>query len=211
MVSIDGIEVLTELEEVISPSHTALLVIDFQGNWTAGSAPAEAVVANVAAVLDSARTAAVRVIYTVNVHLPRHQSISGPCLRRLLKGGYKPGEDPIPYRADPGNVKITPAIAPIQDERVIGKYRANAFMGTDLDVILRSSGIKSLVLVGRASDWCLEATLWNAIDRDYYTLVLEDCVHSARQAGHRAALEQMRVTSEVAKSTDVIAIWDERS
>ena len=127
--------------------------------------------------------------------------------RAGIGSGYKPGEDPIPYLAGTEGTEVVSAIAPKTGERVLGKYRANAFKGRELEVLLSPHHIKSIVFTGRATDWCVEATLWEALARVYYTLVLEDCVHSGRKEGHGAALEQMRVISEVAKAQDVIEIW----
>ncbi len=209
MIVVDGNEVFTELDEVVSPAHTALLVIDFQGrNWGGGNADRESVLSNTAAVLEAAREAGILVIYTVNIHQPRHRSLSGAHIRRLIREGYKPGEDPIPYPIGTEATEIPSAIAPKSDERVLGKYRANAFKGTELEVLLSPGQVKTIVFAGRSTDWCVEATLWEAIARDYYTLVLEDCVHSGREEGHRAALQQMEVISEVATSGDVTKIWE---
>ena len=80
-------------------------------------------------------------------------------------------------------------------------------MGTDLDVILRSNGILSLVLVGCSTDWCVEATVWDSTGRDYYAVMLQDCVQGPRPDGHEAALKQMAVIADVASSEDVIGIW----
>ena len=208
MREIDGKEVFTELAEVVATEHTALLVIDVQRSdgW-AGSRERKAAVGRMAQVLQAARQAGVLVIYFYNERLPNHANISAPYLRLLLKTGYQPGTDPIVCLEGSPDAEIVPQIAPKESERVIGKPRASAFVGTDLDVILRSNGILSLVLVGGSTDWCVEATAWGATGLDYYAVVLQDCVQGPRPDGHEAALKQMAVIADVAESEDVIGIW----
>jgi len=209
MERVDGKDILMELAGVVAPKHTALLVIDVQigDSWDKETKRKNAV-EKMLTVLQAARKAGVMVIYSRNVRLPRHCNISGPYLRCLLKGGYQPGRDPISFLKGSPDIEIVSKIAPRQGELVIDKPRGSAFVGTDLDVILRSNGILSLVLVGGSTDWCVEATVWDATGRDYYAVVLEDCVQGPRPDGHGAALKQMAAIADVAKAEDVITIWN---
>ena len=147
------------------------------------------------------------VLYFRNVLFPRHTNVSPPYLRLLLQGGYKPGEDPIPCFEGGPETDIVDRIKPQSGEKIIDKARASAFAGTNLDMILRSNGIESLALVGGSTDWCVEATVWDATGRDYYTVMLSDCVHGPRPKGHEAALKQMDMIADVAASEEVIMIW----
>ena len=202
---IDGKEVYTELEEVVRPPHTALLVVDLQGDYEKEHG-ASGVLKSLPPVLAAARHAGVMVIYTRNTYLPHHRSLAPAQLRRLLKSGYDPGTQ-LAYHLDSSFREVVSSVAPAQSERVIDKMRGSAFVGTELEVVFRSNGIRTIVLCGKATDQCVMATLWDALGKDYYTVVLTDCVSSNRPAGHEAALEQMKTISDIALGADLISIW----
>lgn len=64
--------------------------------------------------------------------------------------------------------------APRPDEPVVVKRRVSAFTGSDLEVLLRGRGIRSLVLAGISTSGVVLSTLREAADRDYGITVLAD-------------------------------------
>ncbi|MFD6160958.1 cysteine hydrolase [Nocardia sp. NPDC060256] len=86
---------------------------------------------------------------------------------------------------------IHPALAPVGPEFVITKSRVSAFGATDLDRILRSREITTLVLVGVATSGVVLATLLDAFDRDYRVVVLRDCTADADKQIHHALTERI--------------------
>lgn len=206
MREIDGQMVYTELGEVVDPRHTVLLVIDLQGDYEK-EVGAERVLENLPPLLATARKAGVTIIYTHNIQYPNHACLAPSQLRRMLESGYDPGTGQA-YYLDPFFNQIVAVVAPQESERVIPKTRANAFVGTELEVILRSSGIQTLVFTGKATDQCVSATLWDAMGKDYYTVLVEDCVSSNRATCHQGVLEQMKNMTDVISGRDLIRIWD---
>ncbi|KAF0118150.1 MAG: nicotinamidase-like amidase [Xanthobacteraceae bacterium] len=57
---------------------------------------------------------------------------------------------------------------------VVDKPRYSAFFGTDLDVILAASGIRSLVIGGVTTSMCVETTARDAAQRDIRTFVVRE-------------------------------------
>jgi ureidoacrylate peracid hydrolase len=55
------------------------------------------------------------------------------------------------------------------------KNRFSGFYGTDLDAILRASGITKLIVTGCTTSVCVESTIRDAMFRDYRCLLLADC------------------------------------
>ena len=51
------------------------------------------------------------------------------------------------------------------------KYRSSAFWGTNLDLLLRSNGIKSVVVTGCTTEGCVESTARDAMFTDYYVVI----------------------------------------
>jgi nicotinamidase-related amidase len=96
--------------------------------------------------------------------------------------------------------QIHPAISPQPGDIVVIKRRVSAFTGSDLEVILRSQGIDSLVLTGIATSGVVLSTLRQAADLDYALTVLEDGCADMDPEVHRVLTEkvyprQARVTS----------------
>ena len=91
---------------------------------------------------------------------------------------------------------------------MVKKYRSSAFWGTNLDMLLRANGIESLVVTGCTTEGCVESTARDALFNDYYVVIAEDCVASDDRAQHDASLLLMRHRFDIARSEDVLAIWE---
>ncbi|WP_428121373.1 cysteine hydrolase family protein [Candidatus Poriferisodalis sp.] len=69
-------------------------------------------------------------------------------------------------------------VAPIENEIVVPKRRVSSFYQSDLDLVLRLAGIKTIVSAGVATNMVVEATVRDAADRGFANIVLEDCCAS---------------------------------
>jgi len=74
---------------------------------------------------------------------------------------------------------------------VITKHRVGAFLGTDLDIVLRANGIRTLVLTGIATSGVVLSTLRYAADADYRIVVVEDCCADRDAEVHRVLMEKV--------------------
>lgn len=113
-------------------------------------------------------------------------------LRHNLLGG--PGCTPMPQVFDAG-----------RDWVVATKKRYDCFLGTDLDLLLRTHGINTLLIAGVNTNSCVLATVTAANVRDYAVIVVEDCVDSMDgPALHEAALQCIRTAFGHVMDTDAI-------
>jgi nicotinamidase-related amidase len=158
--------------ERIDPKKTVLLVIDMENDFVAPRAPFEvpagrAMLPTLGRVLACCRERGIRVIYTTHAHR-RDGSDMGRMARnpRIAQGEALAD-------AGPG-AEIYPAIAPLDGEIVIKKHRYSAFYGTDLDIVLRSLGVGTVVIAGVTTENCCHATARDAYFRDYEVVVLSD-------------------------------------
>jgi nicotinamidase-related amidase len=89
---------------------------------------------------------------------------------------------------------------------VTGKKRYDCFAATDLDHVLRSRSIDTLLLTGVNTNSCVLATTVAANTRDYVPVVVEDCVDTMDPALHDAALLVIRQAfGWVASAGEVLA------
>ena len=217
MITIDDRQVFTTLEEIADPKHSALVVIDAQndfcspgglfannGNDMSAYPPA---LAKVAQLLDGARAAGVLVIYIQNQKLPGNKSTSGGWLRFLTaRSGVMENQ----YCCLQGSwgAEIVEQVKPRDGEIVVHKWRSSAFVGTNLDMILRVNEIKSVVCCGFITQGCVESTARDAGFYDYYPVVVEDAVANYHRDLHEASLMVQRTRYDVVPSEQVLSIWE---
>jgi nicotinamidase-related amidase len=87
--------------------------------------------------------------------------------------------------------RFHPALAPQPDEIVLTKKRVSAFSGSDLDVVLRSLGVESLVLTGIATSGVVLSTLREAADLDFTLTVLSDGCLDHDAEVHRILMDKV--------------------
>lgn len=208
------------LGQVLDPTHTAVVVVDVQNDMCAEGGllhklgrdlgPFGLMVDNVQMLLASARKVKVRVIYLENTALPDYSNISGPWMKiSYTKFKYldqRFHEHPLTVDGSWGH-RTVKQIAPQEGDIVIKKWRSSGFLGTNLDQVLRCSGIETVVAVGTSTEGCVYCTVRDAQDHDYRVVVAEDCVTTGRKDVHAAALTLLQHRVVVIPSTDIEAAW----
>lgn len=123
----------------------ALLVVDVQQGLIDGHPyRAEELLEEIGRLIGRARESGTEVIYV------RHNEDD--------KNGLFPGSPAW---------QVHPAIAPKEGEKVFDKRFSSAFKNTGLDEYLRARGIAVLVLCGMQTEYCIDATIKSAFERDY--------------------------------------------
>jgi nicotinamidase-related amidase len=96
-----------------------------------------------------------------------------------------------------------PELGRRDDEPVVVKKRVSAFVGSDLEVLLRSQSVTHLYLSGIATSGVVLATLIDAADRDYRLTVLHDACSDADPEVHRVLTEKL-----FPRRADVLSVAD---
>ena len=78
------------------------------------------------------------------------------------------------------------------------KTRYSGFYGTELDGVLRSRGVRSLIVTGWTTSVCVESTIRDAFFRDYRCVLVEDCAaepmgHGLSRSNHEASVLTIQV------------------
>ncbi len=213
---IAGKEVLTTLEELVDPKRAAVIVVDVQhnfcspgGSWAKQGydlSMMETVIPNIARLLAAAREHGVRIIYIQAMTMPGLASVSPSQLRfKTQKCGFPPVD--IDSESGTWGTEILPEVAPQPEDLIIPKWRSSAFVGTQLDLVLRSSGIESVIVCGVATNACVESTIRDAFNTDFYVVEVEDAVGAYERRLHEASITVMRTRVDVVSCDDVIGAW----
>ncbi len=179
----------------LDPPRTAVLVVDMENDFGAAGGllahagiditPIRALIRPIADVVSCARAIGTTVIYLKMEFRPDLSDLGGPTsANALVHRHFGVGEA---VRAPDGsdgrflvqgtwNTAIVAELIPEAVDIVVSKHRYSGFYGTDLDVILKSRGIETLVFTGCTTSVCVESTLRDAFFRDYRCLLLADCV-----------------------------------
>jgi nicotinamidase-related amidase len=223
MIEVEGKLVYEHLQEIVDPEHTAVVVVDMQNdfikpgfawdNYGINIAMYPNMIPRLARLLQAAREAKAMVVYIQMTVLPG-RIIESPAQLRFLRRLHLDlagEESPLLYTVEgtPGQ-EVIDEIAPLPGDVVIKKYRSSSFWGTNLDMLLRSNKIETLIMTGCTTEGCVESTARDGLFNDYYMVVAEDCVASDDLEQHEASLVLMRHRFDMVDSQDVIAWWQER-
>lgn len=179
----------------LDPASTALIVVDMQNAYASRGGyldiagfdltGIEDVIANVAQAMTLCRAAGMPVICLQNGWDPDYVEAGGPesvnqaksnALRvmrerpelkgqLLAKGGW--------------DYALVDAVTPQPGDIVVPKPRYSGFVSTPLDSILRSRGVRTLLVCGVATNVCVESTIRDAFGLEYHPVLLGDCAYPA--------------------------------
>jgi len=205
-------DLLTEFPAVVDPGHTAVLVIDVQNDFCAAGGHTEV---------------------NLSKDVADCQAVVEP-IERLVAGARNAGAVIIWIKADYDRTYLAPPIharqvargianaycisgtwgaefyrvTPEDGDVVIEKHRHSAFIGTDLDQILRDRGIRTVVMAGVQTHVCIESSLRDASARGYYVVVPNDCVGSFDRDLHDKTLRCVEMHfGDVVSTADLLAQW----
>ncbi len=169
----------------IDRSRTALLVMDYQKAVVEGFAnDQQALLERAGQALACARGAGLKIIYVVVGFRPGYPEISARNVNfnAVRQSGRFHGE---------AGTEVHPAVAPRDGDIIVTKRRVGAFLGTDLDMILRANDIETLAMFGIATSGVVLSTLRYASDADYRLVVLKDCCSDRDTEVHRVLTEKV--------------------
>jgi nicotinamidase-related amidase len=173
-------------------SDTALLILDFQVGI--GDQPyAKSAAQRAAAALKAGRAAGVPVVFSKVKFRSGYRDIaeSNKAFALIKMKNLFP----------PDASKLISILEPGHDEIVVDKDRYCAFSGNDLKAVLRSGGIKHLVMAGVSTSGVILSTFTLAADEDYSMTILSDAC-----ADPKISLHEELMTNLFPRSATVVTV-----
>ncbi|MGY1631246.1 isochorismatase family protein [Geodermatophilus sp. SYSU D01186] len=182
-------------------TRPAVVVVDFTYGFTdpqypTGADMSSAVLAT-ARVVEAARSAGLPVVFT---------TIAYDAAQVTGLAWLKKATGMAALEAGSRLVDIDDRLARRPDEHLVTKTGASAFFGTALATYLASVGADTVVVTGATTSGCVRATVVDAVQHGYPTLVPADCVADRAQGPHDASLFDINEKyGDVVDSDDVLA------
>ena len=198
-----------ELKELINPGHTAVVVIDLQNDFCHGEGDMaksgrdvslmQKAAHNTQKFLPEVRKRKVPVIF---VRARHNEWTNSPAWAR------KRGEKGSLTCKEGSWGEEFFVVKPGKSEAVVVKHRYSAFIGTDLDLILRSQAVQTVILTGVGTNVCVESTARDGFQMDYDIVLLSDCTGSSTLESHQKALDVLGLHfGYVFTSREILEAW----
>ena len=178
----------------LDPAKTAVVLIEYQNEFTTEGGVLHGAVAPVmdktgmldktVALVEAARAAGVTIMHAPITFAPGYGELS-----RHPYGILKGVVDGNAFVKGTWGAAIVDALTPAAGDIVIeGKRGLDTFASTNLDFILRSKGIETVILGGFLTNCCVESTMRSAYENGYRVITLTDCTAATSPEEHDNAI-----------------------
>ena len=203
---------MTMLSKNTEPASSAVIVIDMQNDFCAKGGYFDQTGADISSIdriverllkfINSARNAGLLVLFVRSQYDPIYLS------RTQIERRRRVGWDIPLCRKDTWGIEFY-RVQPLPGDPIITKHRFDAFYGTDLEIILNSTGKRNLLFTGVATNVCVETSLRSAFIRDFEVILLRDCAAARNSRAHEATLETVQQHfGIVATADDIEYAWE---
>jgi ureidoacrylate peracid hydrolase len=176
----------------IRPTQTAVIVVDMQNAFAKRGGymdlagydirMTERIIAPCRQIITTARDIGCRIIYFQMGCRPDMADVGAIGSPFYLKSTgidltrKNPALKDKSYIYGTWGAEIIDELQPRSQDIVIKKQRYDGFIGTNLELVLATLGIKFLIFIGTATNVCVESTLRHAFFLDYFTILISDAV-----------------------------------
>jgi nicotinamidase-related amidase len=167
----------------LDPQRAAVIVIDMQRDFLDASAPIATpggrdLIPGINRLTARARLLGMPVIFTQEMHRADKSDFG-------IELEFEP---PHCLEGTPGMELVEQLDVEPTDYRILNKRRYDAFLGTELEMLLQARHIENLIVVGVCTDICVASTVQHARNLDFRCYVVRDCVAGTSVERHEAAL-----------------------
>ena len=212
MFELGGKQIPATLAEIVDSKRTALLLWDMEYAIAPNAFNYQDILGNLKMLSTVAREVGVPVFYSQQTGFDLVKEEAGVWVRvRMKRAKATEPSQLLKEKEDPHGRDIVAELKPEAKDIVFQKRRPDGFVGTDFDLMLRSNGVRTIVIGGVATEGGVEGTARSARNLGYDIVVLKDGVGSRSRELHELALKLMEQTYfDIATASEVAEIWRRR-
>lgn len=212
-------QILNTLSEKVLPDWTALLVIDVQNDFVSSEGAFHRTGEDITAcqellpklvnLIQAAHHNRVPIIFITSIYTTDDNRYLSDVFLHQMKRKRTGRYFEVPV-CSPGSwgAHLASGLEVLAQDTVIVKHRYSTFINTDLELRLRSQGVRTLIITGVSTSVCVESTARHAHFLDYYNVIVSDCCADYKSNIHEEALRRLDLHyGQVAESKDIIATW----
>ena len=178
----------------LDPATTALVLIEYQNEFTSDGGVLHDAVAevmdstgmlsNTVTLVDKARAAGVTIMHAPITFAPGYGELT-----RHPYGILKGVVDGNAFVKGTWGAAIVDDLTPTEGDILIeGKRGLDTVASTNIEFILRSKGIETIILAGFLTNCCVESTMRSGYENGYRVITLTDCTAATSPAEHENAI-----------------------
>jgi nicotinamidase-related amidase len=190
-------------------SNSIYLVLDMENDLVHVDGPngkaaygeqsrARRIVENTRQALAKARAAGLRVGFVRVGFSPDYREC--PANSPIFSGARKNGV----FKLGEWGTRVHPDLGQQPGDFDIVKHRVSPFHGTNLDLILRTHGVRRIYCSGISTNAVVQAAMREGHDRDYEMVLLEDCCCASSAEEHESSIKSLQRFGTITKSTEVV-------
>jgi len=208
MKNTNGIMIYENLEEIVDPKHSCLIIWDVQNGLVDRIFNKEEFLGNLKGLRKGLR-GKMPIVYTLITPVPKEFQSSWSFYSIMRRFNIKE-VDKLPDFMSIGSREreIPEALRPEKGDILLDKPTASIFTGTNFEYMMRNRGITTLIFTGIATEIGVESSARDASNRGFYPVVVSDCVSSMDKDAHERSLRNLdkivivKNSAEILKSTD---------
>ena len=184
------------LDEISKPDRTALVVWDVQNALVDGIFNKEEFLAKINELISGVRKHGIPIFFSKITPLPeRFESRPRRYIRRTRNLNFSANG-------------LDLAIAPSPEDIVIPKNTASMFIGTNFEMMIRNTGINTLIFAGIATEMGIESSGRDAGNRGFFSIIARDAVSSFNREAHDRSLANMERILFVMNNSEILQMWN---
>jgi ureidoacrylate peracid hydrolase len=193
------------VDDQLKDRKAALIVVDVQNDFCHSQgafgkrgidlSPLEKPANNLLLLIDHCRKSNVPIIFVRTIHSGWTDADSWT---GRLAGA---GKEMLICRPDTWGAEFF-KVEPRETDFIVTKHRFSGFVGTELDLVLRSRGIETLLMTGFTTNVCVETTARDGFNLNYRIILVEDCCGAFSAEEHASAITNINKYFGVVADSD---------
>ena len=200
----NGVVIYENLQEIVDPSHSCLVVWDVQNGLVDRIFNREEFLENLTSLLKHLRRK-MPIVYTL-ITPPAAEFRSSWYIYSMMRrfNVKEVGRLPSFMALGSRDRDVPDVVKPESGDAVLEKSTASIFIGTNFEYMMRARGVATLLFAGIATEIGIESSARDASNRGFYPVVVSDCVSSADRDAHDRSLKNLERLVIVRNSSEIM-------